>query len=107
MRTRAGWVVLAILLGGCKGLKENYDKEFKVSFGKEFTTSCTKGATAQGAPEARAAAVCGCMAKYLVEHRSTTELTKLSLSATTPESQTVIREAATACKPSADRPSVK
>jgi hypothetical protein len=100
MRARI-WVVVASLglgLGACKGIKENYDKEFKASYVREFGSSCTKGAVEQGAPEAKVKPLCECMGKYLVEHHSTTELTKLSVTATSAESQKVVAEAATACK---------
>jgi hypothetical protein len=99
MRARI-WVVagsLALGLGACKGIKENYDKEFKTSYAREFGNSCTKGAVQQGAPESKAKPMCECMAKYLVDHHTTTELTKLSVTATSAESQKVMGDAAAAC----------
>jgi hypothetical protein len=95
------WVVaasLAIGIGACKGIKENYDKEFKASYVREFATGCAKGAMQKGMPEAKAKSACECMARFLVDHHTTTELTKLSLTATSAESQKVMEEAGAACR---------
>ena len=92
--------LLMVVLGGCKDFKKSYDTQFKASYAREFGASCTKGAVQQGAPEPKAKAMCECMAKNLVDNHSTTELTKLSMSATSAESQKLFADAANACKDS-------
>ena len=91
---------LAVGLGACKRIKESYDKEFKASYAREFGTGCTKGAIQQGWPEPKAKALCDCTARFLIEHHTTTELTKLSVTVTSAESQKMMDEATGACKDS-------
>jgi hypothetical protein len=105
MRDRAAWIGSSLLLsslvlgaGGCKSFKEGFDKEFKSSFAREFGASCAKAAVEKGAPEADAKRGCECLGAFLVEHHSTGELTKLSASPTSEESQKMFAEAAASCR---------
>ena len=103
-RRSASHLVLASLLAGllvpplgCKQFKDSYSEGFKKSFQTNFSTSCTKGAVANGAPQAKVQPVCECMAKHLVDHHDSTELTKLSADAEAPDSKKVLEEAGQAC----------
>lgn len=97
------WIGVLVLVGalgassGCDSMKKGYEKGFKESFVKEFETSCVKGATAQGAAAEPVKALCSCTGKYLIDHHSSTELTKLSAQAQSPEFQQAIKEATTSC----------
>ena len=101
MRDRLAWVLLPLLLasaGACKNFKEGFDKEFKASFAREFAVTCAKAAVEKGAPEADAKRGCECLGASLVEHHSTGELTKLSASPTSEESQKMFAAAAASCR---------
>ena len=96
-----------LLLLGCKQFKESYQKSFKESFQTSFVTSCTNAATAKGAALATVKPYCECTAKYLVNHRDSSELTKLSANTDSPESKQMLKEATRACVstlPSASAP---
>ncbi len=86
-----------LLLIGCKQFKESYRKSFKESFQTSYVTSCVNAATAKGAPAAAVKPYCECTAKYLVDHRDSTELTKLSTNTDSPEMKLALDEATRAC----------
>ena len=88
---------LLVPLPGCKQFQDSYSKGFKKSFQSNFSTSCTNAAVAKGAPQAKVQPYCECMAKHLVDHYDSTQLTKLSADAQAPESKRVLEEAGQAC----------
>lgn len=84
---------------GCKSFKEGYDAKFKESFAKNFADSCTQGAVKAGGQESRVKPLCECIGTYVVGHHTTTELTKMSDKADSPETKAIVEDAARACKP--------
>jgi len=88
---------LLVSLSGCKQFQDSYSKGFKKSFQANFSTSCTNAAVANGAPQAKVQPICECMAKHLVDHYDSTQLTKLSADAEAPDSKKVLDAAGQAC----------
>jgi hypothetical protein len=89
VRTFIGCYIILTILGGC-------DK-FKESFKKNFVSSCTESAIKSGAPEDDAKNKCECVATFLVNNYSSSELMKLN-DPKSPESSKMFDKAVSSCR---------
>ena len=87
-----------LMLVGCAGSKEAYEKSFKDSFKTSFDKSCTQSAMKGGLKEDKAKTKCNCVSTYLVGKYSSIELTKLSTEMESPPSKQIFGEAINFCK---------
>lgn len=92
-----GCILSLTVLAGCKQLKEPYDRGFKASFQASFVKSCTASAVSNGAPESSVRPLCECVAKHLVDHRSSAELIRVSANQESVESKNILSESTIAC----------
>jgi hypothetical protein len=73
------------------------EKAFKVSYARDFVDPCTRVSVSNGYPEDKAKPLCACMAQYLVNNHTSTELTGYQSNPNPPEFKRVLTEAQAAC----------
>jgi len=89
--------LLLTTLIGCSDPKQKSDKEFKDAYEKNFVPSCVSSALKNNVSEEMARQKCSCLAHYMTEHYSPSELSQFS-STLTPETKKMFDAAFAACK---------
>lgn len=89
-------IVIVVLLG-CKGAKDEYEKAFKETYRTTFVSSCTSSATSKGMAASEAQPMCECMAKHLTDRNDSTKLIELDKNPNSEESKAAIDAAVKEC----------
>jgi len=90
-------IVLSLVALGCDELTKGFNKDFKTSYRKEFTTACTDSAVKGGAERDTVGPVCACMGEKLTTNYSTSELMKLSANPDGPKAEKILDKVAEEC----------
>lgn len=97
VRTLIGCCIMLTMIIGCGKSKESDEKSFKESYQKNFVSSCTESAIKGGATANDAKNKCECIAAFLVNKYSSSELIKLK-NTKSPENKKILDEAINSCR---------